>query len=86
MTKLEHLICCLAWPSPYKLLLGVDISSGVERMGVGMTEFPIGLELMVKKNKQLKKQANKWTNFSFKVNRLLVGLNLVKSSSCSGIM
>ena len=55
-------------------------------MGVGMAEFPIDLELIVKKNKQLKKQANKWTNFSFKVNCLLVGLNLIKSSSCSGIM
>ena len=54
-------------------------------MGVGMTEFPIDLQLIVK-NKQLKKQANKWTNFSFKVNCLLVGLNLIKSSSCSGIM
>ena len=64
----------------------MDIYSGVERMGVGMAEFPIDLELIVKKNKQLKKQANKWTNFSFKVNCLLVGLNLIKSSSCSGIM
>lgn len=48
-----------------------------------MIDFSVDLiELIVKKINQ----ANKQTNFSFKANCLLVGLNLIKSSGCSGIM
>lgn len=53
-----------------------------------MTDFPIDLIRLIMKKITIRKTSKqtKWTNFFFKANCLLVGLNLIKSSGGSGIM
>lgn len=51
-----------------------------------MTHFPTDLiELIVEKNNYKNKQTCKMDSFLFK-SKLVIGLNLIESSVCSGIM
>lgn len=59
----------------------------MEKLGARMTNFPADLIELTVEKKQLKKnkQTCKMDSFLFK-SKLLIGLNLIESSGCSGIM